>query len=55
MHERRKRPNHYLTPLPGTPYSSATPSEVIGRINSELGKLALGGKLTGYWEKYKKT
>jgi len=46
---------HYLTPLPGTPYSSATPSEVIGRINSELGKLALDGKLTGYWEKYKKT
>lgn len=46
---------HYLTPLPGTPYSSAIPAEVIGRINSELGKLALGGKLTGYWEKYKKT
>ena len=46
---------HYLTPLPGTPYSSAIPSEVIGRINSELGKLALDGKLTGYWEKYKKT
>ncbi|MGB9133804.1 MAG: TIGR04013 family B12-binding domain/radical SAM domain-containing protein [Methanosarcina sp.] len=45
---------HYLTPLPGTPYSSATPAEVSARVRSELGKLALGGKLTGYWEKYRK-
>ncbi len=45
---------HYLTPLPGTPYSSATPSEVSDRVRRELGKLALDGKLTGYWEKHRK-
>ena len=45
---------HYLTPLPGTPYSSAVPAEVSGRVRSELGKLALEGKLTGYWEKHRK-
>jgi B12-binding domain/radical SAM domain protein len=46
---------HYLTPLPGTPYSSAVPAEVSDKVKSELGKLALSGKLTGYWEKYRKT
>lgn len=45
---------HYLTPLPGTPYSSAVPAEVCDRVKRELGKLALSGKLTGYWEKYRK-
>lgn len=45
---------HYLTPLPGTPYSSATPAEVSDRVRRELGKLALDGKLTGYWEKHRK-
>jgi B12-binding domain/radical SAM domain protein len=45
---------HYLTPLPGTPYSSATPAEVSNRVRRELGKLALDGKLTGYWEKHRK-
>ncbi len=45
---------HYLAPLPGTPYSSVTPTEVSDRVKRELGKLALGGKLTGYWEKYRK-
>lgn len=45
---------HYLTPLPGTPYSSAVPAEVSDRVRSELGKLALEGKLTGYWEKHRK-
>jgi B12-binding domain/radical SAM domain protein len=45
---------HYLTPLPGTPYSSATPVEVSDRVRRELGKLALDGKLTGYWEKHRK-
>ena len=45
---------HYLTPLPGTPYSSAVPAKVCDRVRSELGKLALDGKLTGYWEKYRK-
>ncbi|HWR25292.1 MAG TPA: TIGR04013 family B12-binding domain/radical SAM domain-containing protein [Methanosarcina sp.] len=46
---------HYLTPLPGTPYSSAVPAEVSDKVKRELGKLALGGKLTGYWEKRRKT
>lgn len=45
---------HYMTPLPGTPYASAVPSEVSDRVRKELGKLALGGKLTGYWEKHRK-
>lgn len=45
---------HYLTPLPGTPYASAVPSEVSDQVRRELGKLALGGKLTGYWEKHRK-
>lgn len=42
---------HYLTPLPGTPYESAVPAEVSDRVRRELGKFALSGKLTGYWEK----
>lgn len=46
---------HYLTPLPGTPYESAVPAEVSDRVRRELGKLALGGKLTGYWEKHSKS
>jgi len=46
---------HYLTPLPGTPYAAATPAEVSDRVRRELGKLALGGKLTGYWEKHRKS
>lgn len=45
---------HYLTPLPGTPYASAVPAEVCDRVRRELGKLALGGKLTGHWEKHRK-
>ena len=45
---------HYLTPLPDTPYASAVPSEVSDHVRRELGKLAFGGKLTGYWEKYRK-
>lgn len=45
---------HYMTPLPGTPYSSASPSQVSDRVRRELGKLALGGKLTGYWEKHRR-
>ncbi|MGB9928761.1 MAG: TIGR04013 family B12-binding domain/radical SAM domain-containing protein [Methanosarcina sp.] len=46
---------HYLTPLPDTPYSSAIPAEVNDKVKRELGKLALNGKLTGYWEKPEKT
>ncbi|MDD4331001.1 MAG: TIGR04013 family B12-binding domain/radical SAM domain-containing protein [Methanosarcinaceae archaeon] len=42
---------HYLEPLPGTPYASAIPSELSPKVKRTLGKLALGGKLTGHWEK----
>jgi B12-binding domain/radical SAM domain protein len=45
---------HYLTPLPGTPYASASPTKVSDGVRRELGKLALNGKLTGYWEKHQK-
>lgn len=45
---------HYLAPLPDTPYASAAPSEVSAHVRRELGKLAFEGKLTGYWEKYRK-
>jgi B12-binding domain/radical SAM domain protein len=45
---------HYMTPLPGTPYALSTPSEVSDHVRQELGKLALKGKLTGYWEKHRK-
>jgi B12-binding domain/radical SAM domain protein len=45
---------HYFTPLPGTPYESAVPTEVSDRVRRELGKLALSGKLTGYWENHSK-
>ena len=41
---------HYLEPLPGTPYAHASPSKVSEKVNSELGKLALNGKITGSWE-----
>jgi B12-binding domain/radical SAM domain protein len=43
---------HYLTPLPGTPYASVTPTKISDKVRRELGKLALHGKLTGYWEKH---
>ena len=45
---------HYLTPLPGTPYASAAPAEISLKVKRKLGKLALDGKLTGYWEKPRK-
>lgn len=41
---------HYLEPLPGTPYAHVSPSKVSEKVNSELGKLALNGKITGSWE-----
>ncbi|MDV0446240.1 tRNA-2-methylthio-N(6)-dimethylallyladenosine synthase [Methanosarcinaceae archaeon Ag5] len=42
---------HYLTPLPSTPYENIIPSDVHPDISNKLGKLALGGKLKGVWEK----
>jgi radical SAM superfamily enzyme YgiQ (UPF0313 family) len=40
---------HYFTPLPGTPLKDAAPVPLCPEVAAELGRLALGGKLTGYW------
>jgi B12-binding domain/radical SAM domain protein len=40
---------HYFTPLPGTPLEDETPVPICPEVIAELGRLALGGKLTGYW------
>lgn len=41
---------HYLMPLPGTPLAAAVPREVIPAVDRALGKLALGGRVTGTWQ-----
>lgn len=40
---------HYLTPLPGTPFADVVPRAVIPAVDKALGKLALGGRVTGAW------
>ncbi|MDU9377037.1 tRNA-2-methylthio-N(6)-dimethylallyladenosine synthase [Methanocorpusculaceae archaeon Sp1] len=40
---------HYLTPLPGTPFAGVRPRDVIPAVDRALGKLALGGRVTGTW------
>lgn len=42
---------HYLSPLPSTDYEKVIPAEVHPDISKKLGRLALGGKLKGTWEK----
>jgi len=42
--------SHYFTPLPGTPLEDAVPSPVGKDVNRTMGRLALGGKVTGVWE-----
>ena len=42
--------SHYFTPLPGTPLEYAVPSPVGRDVNRAMGRLALGGKVTGVWE-----
>jgi B12-binding domain/radical SAM domain protein len=42
--------SHYFTPLPGTPLENAVPSPVGKDVNRVMGRLALGGKVTGVWE-----
>ena len=42
--------SHYFTPLPGTPLEYAMPSAVGKDVNKVMGRLALGGKVTGVWE-----
>ncbi|CAJ35774.1 TIGR04013 family B12-binding domain/radical SAM domain-containing protein [Methanocella arvoryzae] len=40
---------HYFLPLPGTELAGTTPASVDPEIDRLLGKLALGGRLTGSW------
>ncbi|OPY26863.1 MAG: coproporphyrinogen III oxidase [Methanocella sp. PtaU1.Bin125] len=40
---------HYFTPLPGTELAGTQPEKVAPAIDKLLGKLALGGRLTGSW------
>jgi B12-binding domain/radical SAM domain protein len=40
---------HYFTPLPGTELAGTKPEKVAPDIDKLLGKLALGGRLTGSW------
>lgn len=42
--------SHYFTPLPGTRLEDAIPSAVGKNVNRSMGRLALGGKVTGVWE-----
>jgi len=42
--------SHYFTPLPGTPLEDAMPTAVGKDVNRVMGRLALGGKVTGVWE-----
>jgi B12-binding domain/radical SAM domain protein len=44
---------HYFTPLPDTPYESASPSTLAKQVDKKLGKLAREGKLTGSWTSYR--
>jgi B12-binding domain/radical SAM domain protein len=40
---------HYFMPLPGTALAGTQPEKVAPKIDRLLGKLALGGRLTGSW------
>ena len=40
---------HYFMPLPGTDLAGRAPEPVAPEIDQLLGKLALGGRLTGSW------
>ncbi len=40
---------HYFMPLPGTALAGTRPEKVAPEIDRLLGKLALGGRLTGSW------
>jgi len=40
---------HYFLPLPGTELADTQPEKLSPEIEKLLGKLALGGKLTGSW------
>ena len=40
---------HRFTPLPGTPLAASPPAPLSKEVESELGRLALQGDLTGAW------
>ncbi len=40
---------HYFMPLPGTPLQDARPRPLLPETEKVLGKLALGGRITGSW------
>jgi B12-binding domain/radical SAM domain protein len=40
---------HHFTPLPGTPLAERLPAPICEDAVAGLGRLALGGNLTGYW------
>lgn len=40
---------HHFTPLPGTPLEEKAPAPICPEVAAELGRMALDGKLTGYW------
>jgi B12-binding domain/radical SAM domain protein len=43
---------HYFMPLPGTPLAGAQPRSLLPETDNILGKLALGGRITGSWMNY---
>ncbi len=43
---------HYFMPLPGTELADTTPENLSPEIEKLLGKLALGGRLTGSWSNH---
>jgi B12-binding domain/radical SAM domain protein len=42
---------HRFMPLPGTPLASARPAPLTEKVEAELGRMALEGKLTGTWSR----
>ena len=40
---------HYFMPLPGTPLGNSRPRPLLPETQKVLGKLALGGRITGSW------
>ncbi|BAI60162.1 conserved hypothetical protein [Methanocella paludicola SANAE] len=44
---------HYFMPLPGTELADTKPEKISPTIDKLLGKLALGGRLTGSWSDVK--
>lgn len=54
INENGKIRAHYFMPLPGTEFANTDPVPLSLKVEKVLGKLALGGKLTGSWAERKK-